>query len=63
MKDQAEYTDADRLYGVWLAAKDRIQSIDHHVAEEAYPGEREDLVLERDDVACQYRKLTGNAPT
>ena len=63
MKDQAEYTDADRLYGAWLAANDRIQSMDHHVVEEAYPGEREDLVLERDEAACQYRKLTGNTPT
>lgn len=63
MKNQTEYTTADRKYGEWLAANDRIKSIDYHVVEEAYQGERDDLVFARDEAACQYRKLTGIVPT
>lgn len=62
MKNQTDYTEADRVYGAWLAANDRIKSIDYGVVEEVYQGERDDLVGDRNNAACCYQKLTGILP-
>lgn len=63
MKEQHEYSDADRLYGAWVGVKDRIHRIDYGVANEEYPGQRDDLRLEVNELAGKYQKLTGQLPS
>jgi len=63
MKEQHEYSDADRLYGAWIGVKDRLHRIDYGVAKEDYPGHRDDLRHEVDEFPGKYLKLTGQLPS
>lgn len=62
MRDQAEYTDKDRIYGEWCSKRDQINAIDYGQAEEVFQGQRVDLLIERDELAKQFKLLTGTLP-
>lgn len=61
MKQQDEYTEQDRIYGAWLGVRNRVHKIDYHQAEEDYPGQRGELYAQMEDLAEQYRALTGES--
>ncbi len=61
MKRQEDYTEADRMYGDWLAATNRINKIDYGQADEDWEGERQQLHEKASALASQYTALTGES--
>ncbi len=61
MKRQEEYTEADRIYGAWLGLRNQINKIDYGQATEDYPGHRDALYRQAEDLESQYRTLTGES--
>ncbi len=61
MKSQEDYTEADRIYGAWLAAKNRINKIDYGQADEDWEGERHQLHEKAASLEAEYAALTGES--
>ncbi|WP_213664187.1 hypothetical protein [Stutzerimonas stutzeri] len=61
MKPQEDYTEADRIYGAWLAAKNRINKIDYGQADEDWEGERRHLHEKASALEAEYEALTGES--
>ncbi|MDU4254560.1 hypothetical protein [Pseudomonas sp.] len=61
MKDQDDYTEADRLYGAWIGVCNRINQIDYGHADEDYPGQRGDLCHQRAELESKFLQITGES--
>lgn len=61
MKAQENYSEADRIYGAWLGLRNQINKIDYGQANEDWPGQRNELYEKSEELATQYRQLTGES--
>ncbi|MEA8592287.1 hypothetical protein PZT57_26935 [Pseudomonas aeruginosa] len=61
MKEQENYSEADRIYGAWLGVRNQINKIDYGQANEDWPGQRHELFEKSEELASQYRQLTGES--